>query len=276
MFNKSNPNPSMLVREGTPSEIADSAPTIINKEPFTTAIGENQYLTASTQPKIHGSIWAPELRKNTPGWGLVAVFITLACCVGAIIIVLVSNGQNVEAWKVQPSVLLAILMAGANATLMFALAGGVTNAWWYTVYKGATVAELHQQWSFGMSLWEAMSAGRHMGPVAFATIVGTWAIFATDPLMQRSTNVVSANITGSVNVVASIAPLIPYGYTGITTGVGGGDSDLSIVAPTIPAMDSARDYFNKVPITTGFTGCKGNCNPPTPPPGPQFHCIDIP
>ncbi|KFZ19670.1 hypothetical protein V501_00577 [Pseudogymnoascus sp. VKM F-4519 (FW-2642)] len=262
----------MLVREGTLSEIADSAPTIINKEPFTTAIGEKQSLTGSTQPKIHGNIWAPALRRNAPGWGLVALFITLACCVGAIIIVLVSNGQNVEAWKVQPSVLLAILMAGANATLMFALAGGVTNAWWYTVYKGATVAEIHQQWSFGMSLWEAMFAGRHMGTVAFATIIGTWAIFATDPLMQRSTNVVSANITGSVDVVASIAPLIPYGYTGITTGLGGGDSDLSIVAPTIPAMDSARDYFNKVPITTGFTGCKGNCTGTVPAAGFAVTC----
>ncbi|KFY25923.1 hypothetical protein V491_01547 [Pseudogymnoascus sp. VKM F-3775] len=241
-------------------------------ETFTTAIGEKQSLTASTQPKTHGNIWAPTLRRNTPGWGLVAVFITLACCVGAIIIVVVSNGQNVEAWKVQPSVLLAILMAGSNATLMFALAGGVTNAWWYKVYKGATVAEVHQQFSFGMSLWEAMSAGRQMGTVACATIIGTWAIFATDPLMQRSTNVVTASITGSVGVVASIAPLIPYGYTGITTGLGEGDSDLSVVAPTIPAMDSARDYFNKVPITTGFTGCKGNCTGTVPAAGYAVTC----
>ncbi|KAH9207812.1 hypothetical protein DL95DRAFT_395741 [Leptodontidium sp. 2 PMI_412] len=123
-----------------------------------------------------------------------------------------------------------------------------------------------------MSLWEAMCAGRHMSAVAFATIIGTWAIFATDPLMQRSTNVVSANITSSVNVAASIAPLIPYGYTGITTGLGGGDNDLSIVAPTIPAMDVARDYFNKVPITAGFTGCKGNCTGTVPAAGFAVTC----
>ncbi|KAH7350719.1 hypothetical protein BKA65DRAFT_476091 [Rhexocercosporidium sp. MPI-PUGE-AT-0058] len=271
----SSPNPSnTLVHGGTAGETAanSTTPLIVSKEPITAKTEEKPSLSASSHPESQGDAWAPSLRRNTPALGLAAAFITLGCCIGAIIIVVVSNGQNVEAWKIQPSVLLAILMAGSNATLMFALAGGITNSWWYMVYKGAPIAEVHRQWSVGVSLWEALSAGKHMGPVAVATVIGTWAIFVTDPLMQKSTNVVSVNLTSSVNVAVSIAPLIPYGYTGMTVAPGGADNDLSVVAPTVPAMDVARDYFNKVPITTGFTGCKGNCSGTIPAAGFAVTC----
>jgi hypothetical protein len=230
------------------------SPSIINKEPLMTATEKNGKGNTEHQGLIEGNVWQPAIFRNAPIWGLGAVFGTLACCVGTILIVIVSNGDKVESWKVQPSVLLAILIAGANATMTFALAGGAVNAWWYKAYKGATVTEIQWQWSLGDSLWDAMCAGRHVSLVALATIVGTWAVFGTDPLMQRSTGVISKNITEPVSVIASIAPLIPYGYTGISTTRGG-----TAFAPTPPAMDAARDFFNKVPINLGFYGCKDNC-----------------
>jgi hypothetical protein len=144
--------------------------------------------------------------------GIGALILVLACTAGCIVVLISSNGKPLKAWKVQPTVLLALFSAIANTALAFALTQGVALSWWNRALKGSTVRELHQHWKFGTSIWACLTNLKWFNFVALANLMVTLVV-VDGPLWQRSSTVTSHPVNGTISIEAMIAPEIPTGYT---------------------------------------------------------------
>ncbi|KAH8822087.1 hypothetical protein F5884DRAFT_769927 [Xylogone sp. PMI_703] len=205
--------------------------------------------------KEEGDEWSPGVWKQFPCQGVLALFGCVACIAASIAVLVVSDGQPTSSWTLSPTVYLAFLMAGTNMLARLAFNKGVTIAWWYKALRGSTVKDLHDNWAYADSLWPALFSGRQFSLVALGSIAVT--VIAIDqPLIQRASNVITAQRTLPVNVTARIAPEIPWGFTGYQAGRS--SDEQVMMAPMISAFDS---YNSQTPInTTGyFSGCKDTC-----------------
>ena len=170
-------------------------------------------------------------------------------------ILILSNGQPIAKWSIQPTVYLAIASAVTNILIHFALAEGVSIAWWKRSMKdGTTVNDLHRYWNHGNSLWAASTSGRHLNLVALATIFVAFTPI-NGPLLQRASAVVFRSISEHVTLSFSISKELPNGYTGMISGRQQQPSLLMLnFTPTV------QDYTNRVPINFTNTGCDGICS----------------
>ena len=196
----------------------------------------------------------PGLFQSSVLRGFGALCITLLCTVGSIVALKLSDGKSVSSWTIQPTVWLALASALGNSSLKYAFSQGVTISWWGKVLQGGTLRELHQDWDYGMSIWASLTAGRNTNFVAIASILVSGAII-DGPLLQRASSVRQRTIQSSVPIMASIAPQLPKGYTAVIQGLSEYPSILNI-----PFVEVMQDYTNRIPITTGFEGCDGDCS----------------
>jgi hypothetical protein len=77
------------------------------------------------------------------------LIIALLCLAGRVVLLMISNGQAVSSWRVQPTVLISIFSTVANSCLAFALTEGLAISWWNKALKGSTLKGLHERWQFG-------------------------------------------------------------------------------------------------------------------------------
>jgi hypothetical protein len=147
-----------------------------------------------------------------PFLGVGALLLVLICLIGCIIVLVMSNGEPVSAWNVQPTVLLALFSAVSNSALAFALTEGITLSWWNRARRGSTLEGLHQHWKQGTSLWACLADLKLFNLVAFASVVTTLVV-VDGPLWQRASAVVSRQLDGPISIEALITPEIPTGYT---------------------------------------------------------------
>lgn len=178
----------------------------------------------------------------------------VGCAAASAFVLIRSDGQPIHDWTLQPTVYLAIASAAANILLHFALAEGVNIAWWRRSLKeGTTVNDLHRCWDYGNSLWAASTSGRHFNMVALASIMAALAPI-NGPLLQRASTVTTQSIQRETALKVSIAPELPFGFTGVTTGRVRSVAMLS--SNFTPVM---RDYSNRMDINMTNTGCDGVC-----------------
>jgi hypothetical protein len=202
---------------------------------------------------LEGNAWQPGVWSQMPMRGILALIFSLFCMAGSIAILYRSDGQPVHDWKISPTVYLALLTTGANMSLRFAFNQGVRIAWWIKALRGATVRDLHHQWSSGDGFFSALFSGRYFSLVSLASIATTLVVI-DQPLIQRASTVVSAPITYPVDILAPIAPEIPWGYTGYQIGRGG---DQQVM--TGPMILAFNDYNSQNPMVTEFSGCNDTC-----------------
>src|SRR2546429_494868 len=98
--------------------------------------------------------WEPGVLKQLPWLGLSALLGAFLCAIATAVILKSSNGRLTDAWPtktltVQPTVLLALLTAAANALLQYAFHEGCTVAWWLKALEGGDVNEFHRYWAYG-------------------------------------------------------------------------------------------------------------------------------
>lgn len=213
-------------------------------------------------------IWNPGDIRNAPWAGLLALFGVIICTAGCFAILFSSRDEVVDGWAVlrlSPSVWLAIISTSSSVMLQFALTCGVAITWWHRALKGATVNDLGRTWSFGYSLWSAMTAGRYIDILAVSSIVTSLSVIST-PLFQRASSV--NTLTRSVTYMASprIVPRIPYGYTGISTSR---DGRYLIMTPAMTAIIQQFSPFSG--IRASFL-CEGPCNTTIKAPGLDTQC----
>ena len=76
--------------------------------------------------KREEATWDPKILQIRPIAGITAICIVLGCIVASLAVLIVSDGQAVDSWPIQPTVYLAIVAAIANSALALARQEGVT------------------------------------------------------------------------------------------------------------------------------------------------------
>jgi hypothetical protein len=75
-----------------------------------------------------GDPWAPGFLRRLPYTGFLALLMVLLCAGADAVVLYKSDGQEVDTWKISPSVLLSVFSATANVCLEYAHAEGVIIA----------------------------------------------------------------------------------------------------------------------------------------------------
>ncbi|KAI9808889.1 MAG: hypothetical protein M1827_007164 [Pycnora praestabilis] len=207
-----------------------------------------------TNQKIEQHAWTPGFFNRLPWNGVLALTAVICCAIASAVILVVSDGQPLSNWTVQPTVWLALVSAVGNSMIVFALQEGVRIAWWRKALKGGTINDLHRQWDFGHSLFASVFAGTHFNVVALASIAATL-IVVDGPLFQRASTVVNQNVTTSVSLSAQVAQTFPTEYyTGIVTGR---VTQVSVMAPDFAQV--IQDFSLRTPMKPDISGCQGTC-----------------
>ncbi|KAF8847399.1 hypothetical protein BDZ45DRAFT_733624 [Acephala macrosclerotiorum] len=145
------------------------------------------------------------------------------------------------------------MTTGMNMLTRFAFHEGNKISWWYRATRGGTLRDLHTRWESGHGFWGALGAGRNFNLVSLTSLAATF-IVIDQPLIQRASTIVPARVAEFRNITASIAPEIPYGYTGYQYGRMASEQVM-----TQPMIAAFNDFNTQAPITTGFTGCRDTC-----------------
>lgn len=91
--------------------------------------------------------WLPGLVRRLPHKGIGAFLASLLAFAAAIAILVVSNGQSVASWTVQPTVYLTVAYTLNNILIRIALKEGADVLWWTKAMSGTTtIAHLHHTW----------------------------------------------------------------------------------------------------------------------------------
>ena len=206
----------------------------------------------STVYSVVGHPWEPG-RSKLPYRGLGALLLSVAGVVVAIIVLLVSNGADVNHWRFQPAVYVAIASAVTNITLGYALMEGVSISWWCKAIKnGTNLADLHRLWDFGNSFISALFCGRHFNFVAIASLLVAVSPI-NGPLLQRASTIGPENVDSTQRLQIEVSKLVPQGFTGISSGR---SNDVNMLTTNFSSI--ARDYYNKASIPLK-SGCIDNC-----------------
>jgi hypothetical protein len=121
--------------------------------------------------KRDNQTWNPSLFQFRPLAGILALIVALCCLFASLGILLLSDGQAVESWPVQPAVYLAIIAALTNSGLHIGRAQAVPIAWWNSAFQGSTIRDLERQWEVGNSVLLAIYHGfRYVSKASFASL----------------------------------------------------------------------------------------------------------
>ncbi|KAJ9632841.1 hypothetical protein H2204_007571 [Knufia peltigerae] len=198
------------------------------------------------------TLWQPN-SSHYPLSGFGALLLASAGTIVSVIILLVSNGDDINSWKFQPTVYLSIASTVTNVTVVYALFEGLTIAWWHKALKdGTTIGDLHSVWACGNSVLAAIISGRNINVVAIASMFVALSPI-NGPLLQRASTFGNATITSQQPLDIAAKQLVPRGYTGIITGRG---DQVNMLTSNFSA--TARAYYARSPISYE-SNCKGSC-----------------
>ncbi len=152
-----------------------------------------------------------------------------------------------------PTVYLALFTTGTNLFARAAFNEGTKIAWWSRALRGGTVRDLQVHWDYANGFWAALFSGRRFNLVALGSIAVTFMV-VDQPLIQRASRAVSVQRTVPVNVTASVAPEIPWGFTGYQEGPDYYDQVMTQVM-----MSAFSNYSRQTQIVPGFSGCSDSC-----------------
>ncbi|KAK2684567.1 hypothetical protein QWA68_016539 [Fusarium oxysporum] len=209
-----------------------------------------QIHTHSTVP------WRAHFLRRLPWDAFVSLFVGIGCALFIIIIVLKSNGDQIDNWPVSPGVYLAIASVVANIVLRYTFNKGVEISWWVAALREdgkTTVADLHHIWSFGTSLRSALLAGRGFNLVALAAVLLAL-VPANAPLAQRASRTVSRPIASNMNIpiVAALSLNATSGTTGMTTGRA---HQITYITPSFAPV--LQNHLLSAPIPLKKLPCQG-------------------
>ena len=197
--------------------------------------------------------WEPG-RGKLPYRGFGALFLSVAGVVVAIIVLLVSDGADVNHWRFQPAVYVAVASTITNICVVYALMEGVSISWWCKALRnGTTVADLHHIWAFGSSFVSALFCGRHVNLVAVASLLVAIGPI-NGPLLQRASTIGPAYIDSTRPLQIEVAQRVPEGFTGLSTGRA---RDINMLTTKFSPI--ARGFYNKAPVPFQ-SGCIDKCS----------------
>jgi hypothetical protein len=144
------------------------------------------------------------------------IVLMMACKTAVAVIIVVSDGQAVDSWRVSPAVLLALLSSIWSGMLAFVLTMSTTITWWRSACEGATLETLHCIWKRGLSIWH-LSALRSSAVVRRVVLVA-WIVIisqmAHNSLLQRATQTTLSQASFFDNMTLDVQTQIPDGWMG--------------------------------------------------------------
>lgn len=199
--------------------------------------------------------WHPGGFARLPWVAFGALLGAIGGIVGSIAVLVVSDGTPIAEWYFQPTVYLSIISTITNIMVHYALAEGVTTAWWTRALQSNTqMSDLHQYWKAGNSLLAALNLGRNFNFVAVASIIVAISPI-NGPLLQRASRVATVDAPTGLTLSIPLAPQVPAGYTGIVEGRGYNPSFFNqSFTPVV------NDFYNRSPINIANTSCVGTCS----------------
>jgi hypothetical protein len=174
-------------------------------------------------------------------------------------IIIVSDKQAVASWKVQPTVLVAVLSSILNFALAAALSIVVAVTWWRSVFHGTTLAQLHYIWDrgAGCSFIPAFIAGFDARKVALVAAVVATVEFVNNPLLQRATHIRTRDISVDEPMMLDLTQRLPDGWTGII----GNGSAITMIGSRL-GLSTVQAWWRNDTITSrnipGYY-CNGTC-----------------
>ncbi|KAK4923562.1 hypothetical protein LTR49_009275 [Elasticomyces elasticus] len=230
--------------DSAPSPSSPSIPAKIGIFPKVKSLLERKHHERS-EP-----VWRPSLLKIRPLLGILSLGFSIGCMFLSLAILLVSHGQPVRHWPIQPTVYLAIASAIGNTALAFSRYHAVPVAWWYRASRGSTIKDLERNWEVGHSLVLALHHNIHMGFPGFATIVVALMII-DGPLLQRATTVDVVTSTKNVTLALNLSPEVPNGFSGY--------GQYHTLNTSSSAISVSVDWKNRAPIHLDIQPCNGTC-----------------
>jgi len=183
--------------------------------------------------------------------GIFALLVAIACTLFSLAILVASNDQPIDSWKIQPTVFLAIATALANAAVACAYARAVPVAWWYRAVRVASVRTLEYQWEASTYLSRAVLRGKEMSFVIVAAMLVPL-IIIDGPLIQRASSTRSAVQAETYTMNITLSPEVPSGFSGIASS--------TYIAFSNEADAVNLEWSNQVPINLPSSpACKGRC-----------------
>lgn len=192
-------------------------------------------------------------RQRTPWPTLVLIVLMMICKTALAVIIVVSDGQPVDSWRVSPAVLLALLSSLWSSSLAFVLTMSTTITWWRSASEGATLETLHCIWKRGLSIWH-LSALRSSAVVRRVVLVA-WIVIisqvAHNSLLQRSTQTSLSQMSYVDNMTLDVQTHIPDGWMGYIY-------DNQTIVGSRNSLDSIQDWWLNTTITTTSLSAGGN------------------
>ncbi|KAM0199297.1 hypothetical protein ACHAQI_012109 [Fusarium lateritium] len=200
--------------------------------------------------------WRTNFLRRLPWDAFAALLVGIGCAFAMVFIIVQSDGDLVENWRLAPGVYLAIASVLANIMLRYTFDKGVEISWWITALRqdrSTTVADLHGIWTFGTSLWSALVAGRGFNRVALAAILLSL-VPVNAPLVQRASRTVSRHTVLNFDVPIVAAPFL--NATTDTTGmITGRSHQINFITPSFASV--LQDHLLATPIRLEGSLCRG-------------------
>ncbi|CAM1508633.1 Fc.00g054810.m01.CDS01 [Cosmosporella sp. VM-42] len=231
-------------------------------------VGEAPDPQHRSSPSHH---WKAQFLRRLPAVAICAIFVAVGCMVFMVLIVMKSNGDLIENWAISPGVYLAIASVLANIVLRYTFSKGVEISWWVTAMKeGTTVKDLHNIWSYGMSLQASLLAGRNFNYVALTAILLAL-VPVNAPLAQRASRALTRSIVSDVNIqIKAIKALLDFDMaTGQITGRSHQPTDVSATFASV-----LQRYLISEPIQIANSTCRGTCRGALQAAGYEMICVN--
>ncbi|KAH8688990.1 hypothetical protein BGW36DRAFT_365524 [Talaromyces proteolyticus] len=184
---------------------------------------------------------------NTPWATIILIFIML-CCMGVSAgVIVVSNNQAVDSWRISPAVLLAFFSSVWSSSLAAVLTMSITITWWRYASRGTTLETLHCIWKRGFAI-RYLSALKS-SPIVRQVVLVAWIVIITqvahNSLLQRSSQTTLSNAIVPDNITLDIMPQIPDGWLGYVY-----NATQGIMVGSRNSLSSIQDWWMNKTIST--------------------------
>lgn len=190
-----------------------------------------------------------------------------------VVVLVLSNGDTVKFWSVQPSVYLAIAITFTNILLGLALGYGLAISWWLqAISANRTTTDLHHTWMNGSNFVNAFRVGKNTYFIAVATIIAMLTQM-NQPLFQRASKSIEEVRTANTSLTLRTAFHVNDSSALL-------NADGTFSSYTNSFLSMAQAFVNNNPVmipepakvSAGETTCTGLCRTKLPAAGWQSQC----
>ncbi|KAH0843110.1 hypothetical protein FOPE_07876 [Fonsecaea pedrosoi] len=230
-------------------------------------------LLNKTGRERHGIVspWRAGNKARIPLLSLCCLIIMLAILAVMVIILLVSDGKDVESWgattmhighryhywQVSVSAWLALANFLLSKTLAVMFAEAVAVSWWVDAIRGQTLKRLHFRWAVGNSIHVVAFHWRLWGWICVGSLAFT--IFAgLEVVLQQASS--STTVLSEIlrNMTSELPSALPAGFSGVVAATG--HDTFGVVYFTPPFIQVLQDYKVQAPVALDLQGCGSTSN----------------